>query len=103
MTSIANYSVLVTPTTLQQATGFRTVIVNAGAGTDIATLQDSAGNDTLNAFAGTAELIYANGRTARAIGFDTVNANGTLGGTNRKNVSAVNPLTYQLRFRGTWV
>ncbi len=29
LTSIANYSVLVTPTTLQQAIGFRTVIVNA--------------------------------------------------------------------------
>ncbi len=33
------------PTTLQQATSFRTVIVNAGTGTDTATLQDSAGND----------------------------------------------------------
>ncbi len=67
LTSIANYSVLVTPTTLQQATSFRTVIVNAGTGTDTATLQDSAGNDTLNAFASTAELVYANGRTVRAI------------------------------------
>ncbi len=103
LTSLVNYSVLVTPTTLQQATGFRTVIVNAGTGTDTATLQDSTSSDTLNAFAGTAELVYANGRTARAIGFDTVNANGTLGGTNRKNVSTVSPLTYQLRFRGTWV
>ncbi len=52
LTSIANYSVLVTPTTLQQAIGFRTVIVNAGTGTDTATLQDSTGSDTLNAFAG---------------------------------------------------
>ncbi len=43
LTSINNYSVLVTPTTLQQATGFRTVIVNAGSGTDTATLQDSTG------------------------------------------------------------
>ncbi|MBL8829813.1 MAG: hypothetical protein JNM18_22730, partial [Planctomycetaceae bacterium] len=103
LSSINNYSVLVTPTTLQQATGFRTVIVNAGTGTDTATLQDSAGNDTLNAFAGTAELIYANGRTARAIGFDTVNANGSLGGANRKNISTTNPLTYQLKFKGTWV
>ncbi len=100
LTSINNYSVLVTPSTLQQATGFRTVIVNAGAGTDTATLQDSAGNDTLNAFAGTAELIYASGRTARAIGFDTVNANGTLGGTNRRTLSSP---TYQLKFKGTWV
>ncbi len=65
LTSINNYSVLVTPSTLQQATGFRTVIVNAGTGTDTATLQDSPGNDTFNAFAGTAELIYGNGRTAR--------------------------------------
>ncbi|MBL8827624.1 MAG: hypothetical protein JNM18_11660 [Planctomycetaceae bacterium] len=101
LTSVANYSVLVTPTTLQQATGFRTVIVNAGTGNDTATLQDSTGNDTLNAFAATAELIYANGRTARAIGFDTVNVNGTLGGTNRRNVT--NPLAYQLKFKGTWV
>ncbi len=100
LTSIANYSVLVTPTTLQQATSFRTVIVNAGTGTDTATLQDSAGNDTLNAFASTAELVYANGRTVRAIGFDTVNANGTLGGTNRRNL---NSPAYQLKFKGTWV
>ncbi len=100
LTSIANYSVLVTPTTLQQAIGFRTVIVNAGTGTDTATLQDSTGSDTLNAFAGTAELVYSNGRTARAIGFDTVNANGTLGGTNRRNL---NSPTYQLKFKGTWV
>ncbi len=97
LTSIANYSVLVTPTTLQQAIGFRTVIVNAGTGTDTATLQDSTGSDTLNAFAGTAELVYSNGRTARAIGFDTVNANGTLGGTNRRNL---NSPTYQLKFKG---
>jgi hypothetical protein len=100
LTSIASYSALVTPTTLQQATGFRTVIVNAGTGNDIATLQDSLGNDTLNAFAGTAEFIYGNGRTARAIGFDTVNVNGTLGGTNRRNLSSP---TYQLKFKGTWV
>jgi hypothetical protein len=100
LTSINNYSVLVTPTTLQQATGFRTVIVNAGAGNDTATMHDSPGNDTLNAFAGTAELIYANGRTARAIGFDTVNVNGTLGGTNRRNL---NSPAYQLKFKGTWV
>ncbi len=100
LTSLVNYSVLVTPTTLQQATGFRTVIVNAGTGNDTATLQDSTGSDTLNAFAGTAELVYANGRTARAIGFDTVNVNGTLGGTNRRNINAP---TYQLKFKGTWV
>lgn len=55
---------------------------------------------TLNAFAATFELIYANGRTTRAIGFDTVNANGTLGGTNRHNL---NSPTYQLKFKGTWV
>ncbi len=76
------------------------MIVNARTGNDTATLQDSPGNDTLNSFANTAELIYANGRTARAIGFDTVNVNGTLGGTNRRNLNS--PI-YQLTFKGTWV
>lgn len=97
LTSLVVHSVLVTPSTLQQATGSRTVIVNAGTGTDTATLQDSTGSDTFNAFAGTAELIYANGRTARAIGFDTVN--GTLAGMNRRNRSSH---AYKLNFKGTW-
>ncbi len=42
LTSLANYSVLVTPTTTQQATGFNSVIVNAGGGNDVASLYDSS-------------------------------------------------------------
>ncbi|MBL8827191.1 MAG: hypothetical protein JNM18_09410, partial [Planctomycetaceae bacterium] len=100
LTAVANFSVIVTPTTLQQATGFRTVTINAGAGTDVATLQDSLGSDTLNTFGSTAELVYSNGRTVRAVGFDTVTANGTLGGRNRKNIAGG---AFTLKLNGSWV
>ncbi|MBL8827920.1 MAG: hypothetical protein JNM18_13165 [Planctomycetaceae bacterium] len=60
-------------------------------------LQDSPGNDALNALPGTATLIYGNGRTVRAIGFDTVTVNGTFGGTNRRNL---NSPAYQIKFKG---
>jgi hypothetical protein len=96
LTSVATYSVLVTPTTLQQLTGFRTVIVNAGTGADTATL-----DDTLNASGGLAELIYSSGRKVQLNGFDTVTARGTNGGVNRRNVTGT--LAYVLRFTGTWV
>ncbi len=52
LTTFATYAVLRTSKTWQQATGFTTVIVNAGEGNDSATLQDGSGNDTLNARAG---------------------------------------------------
>ncbi len=65
------------------------------------TLDDDTGNDTFNATGSTAEIVYATGRKIRLLGFDTVTANGTKGGTNRKNVT--NPLAYQLRFVGNWV
>ncbi|MBL8825672.1 MAG: peptidylprolyl isomerase [Planctomycetaceae bacterium] len=103
LTSLANYSVLVTPTTYQQVIGFHSVSVNAGGGNDTATLYDSIGVDTLNAFGNTAELVYANGRSVRASGFDTVTAFGTLSLLNRKTISTSNPLIYQLRLNGIWV
>jgi hypothetical protein len=87
LTSLAGYSVLVTPTTLQQATGFRTVIVNAGTGADRASLYDSTGNDIFNGSGSSAQLVYASGRSVQARGFDTVTAIGTLGGVNRRNVA----------------
>ncbi len=101
LTSVATYSVLVTPTILQQATGFRTVIVNALSGNDIATLNDATGNDTLNASGTAAELVYGSGRRVQLAAFDTVFARGFGGGTNRKNVT--NPIAFSLVFRGVWV
>ncbi len=98
--SAVNISVLTTPTTLQQAAGFRTVIVNAGAGSDLATLQDSTGKDTLNTFGSTAELVYGNGCSVRAVGFENVTANGTLGGRNRKNLAGG---TFVLKLNGLWL
>ncbi|MBL8828254.1 MAG: VCBS repeat-containing protein, partial [Planctomycetaceae bacterium] len=102
LTGTNKFTVLVTPVSLLQATGFTTVIVTAGSlGTDVATVVDSVGVDTLVAAGNSAEFTYANGRKIRVVGFDTVNAKGTTGGVNRRTVT--NPLTYVLKFSGTWV
>lgn len=101
LTALQSYSVIATAATLQQATGFSTVIVNAGAGVDTASLYDAVGNDTLTASGSTAELVYAAGNRVRAVGWDTVFAIGTSGGTNRRVVT--NPLAFTLTFNGTWV
>jgi hypothetical protein len=101
LTVIASYSVLVTPSSLLQATGFSTVIVNAGTGNDIASFTDSTGNDTMVASGSTAELTFGNTKKVRAVGFDSVFATSSRGGVNRRTVT--NPLTFTIRFTGPWV
>jgi hypothetical protein len=93
------FVLLSTGSFIQKAFNFSTVIVNAG--TDTATLDDSTGNDTLNASGGLAELIYASGRRVQLNGFDSVTVRGGNGGLNRRNVRGT--LAYVLRFTGTWV
>ena len=84
------------------ASGFGTVVGEAvNGGTDTADLFGSSGQNTLNAQA-TIALLYGNNYyNDQAMGFATVNVFGAADGVNTY-VKGPNPLTYQLKFSGTW-
>ncbi|MBL8827237.1 MAG: right-handed parallel beta-helix repeat-containing protein [Planctomycetaceae bacterium] len=89
---------------LLEARAFDSVFANlagsASGGTDVAILDDGAGNDTLVADDAFALLTYQGGASLRVNAFDSVFARGNGGGTNSRTVT--NPLDYNLVFSGNW-
>jgi sugar lactone lactonase YvrE len=96
------YSVLYNASTLYiYATGFATVNASGTGnhGTDTAFLYDSLGNDQVIAAGDTAQLVYSAGNVANVGAFANVAASSTLGGTDKKFLSAVD---YNLSVTGNW-
>jgi hypothetical protein len=96
------YSVLYNANTLYiYATGFATVNASGTGnhGTDTAFLYDSPGNDQIIAAGDTAQLVYSAGNVANVGAFANVAASSTLGGTDKKFLSAVD---YNLSVTGGW-
>jgi hypothetical protein len=96
------YSVLYNQTNLYvYASGFTTVGAtgNGNKGTDTAFLYDSPGNDEVIAAGNTAQLVYSAGNVANVGAFANVAASSTLGGTDKKFLSAVD---YNLSVTGNW-
>lgn len=94
------YAILSSGSLIQQALLFHSVVVNGGAGTDSATLEDFAGNDTLVAAGADATITNELLFSVRFNGFEAVHAVSKNGGTNRLTRNAP---TFTLTTAGTWV
>jgi hypothetical protein len=83
------------------ASGFTTVDANGNGhkGSDGAYLDDSPGNDHVNAAGDTAQIIYPNS-VVNVGAFANVLARSTQGGTDTKTLQAVD---YNMAFTGNWV
>jgi cyclophilin family peptidyl-prolyl cis-trans isomerase len=96
-------SVFVTAgSTFVQTVGVSNVNVTGFRGTGgTATIDDSAGNDSLMIGSDSAEISYASGRRVRIAAIDSVFARANGGGLNRRVFAA--PASYTLKFEGLWV